>query len=216
MVRPIAARSSAATGGRGAVPWAETIRVRSNLSSASLCRAVSTDRATTCTPPARLAVGATSSVTATVRPGRPRRSSRRPRQAAACASRARRRPRAADLARADRVVDRLGARGGPHRAGAHREVLPLLDRPARVLAGQARPNRVIGDDLHHRASGGPRPRPGTISTSARSAKADPRQLDAGEQSAAGLDPAVDVPAASRRVSGRRSDNRPDGPPAPGR
>ncbi len=45
-MRPIAARSLAATGGNGAVPCAETIRERSNLSSASLCKAVSTDRAT--------------------------------------------------------------------------------------------------------------------------------------------------------------------------
>ena len=48
----------ASDGGSGAEPWADWIRPRSNLSSASLCIAVSTERATTCTPPARLAVGA--------------------------------------------------------------------------------------------------------------------------------------------------------------
>ena len=43
------------------------------------------------------------------------------------------------FAMADHVVDRLGPRRGPHRARAHGEVLPLLDGPAGVLAGQARP-----------------------------------------------------------------------------
>ena len=59
----MAARSSRATGGKGAEPWADRIRLRSNLSSASLCMAVSTERATTWMPPARLAVGAASRVT---------------------------------------------------------------------------------------------------------------------------------------------------------
>src|SRR3954454_4318405 len=63
LVRPMAATSLRATGGSGDDPTADWIRPRSKLSSASLWRAVSTDLATTWTPPARLAVGAASRVT---------------------------------------------------------------------------------------------------------------------------------------------------------
>ena len=210
LVRPIAARSSAATGGSGAVPWAETIRERSNLSSASLCKAVSTERATICTPPARLAVGATSSVTADgLDPaGRGDLGDDRGRRRLARLEHADDHARDR-LAIADHVVDRLGAGRGPHRARAHREELPLLDRPAGVLAGQARPDRVVGDDLDHRHRAAV-DLAGHDRDLGQVAQADPRQLDAGEQAAPGLDPAVDVPAASfDRVDG-------DPPDHPGR
>ena len=61
-VRPIAARSSFAGGGSGAEPQPLTTRWRSNFNSCSLWSAVSTLRATTCSVPAMLRVGATSSV----------------------------------------------------------------------------------------------------------------------------------------------------------
>ena len=53
-----------ATGGSGAVPIALTTFRTSKPSVSILCRPVSIDRATICTPPARLAVGATANVSA--------------------------------------------------------------------------------------------------------------------------------------------------------
>jgi hypothetical protein len=66
LVRPIARRSFFAGGGSGAVPDALTTRRTSNPSVSILWSPVSTARATTCTPPARLAVGATAKVSPAV------------------------------------------------------------------------------------------------------------------------------------------------------
>ena len=188
----MAARSSRATGGSGAEPWADWIRPRSNLSSASLCMAVSTERATTCTPPARLAVGAASRVT--------NEGSTLHSAATAATTAGGRRlaglehadDRVFRLAEPDRVVDRLSPPDRAHRTGAHGEVLPLADCPAGVLAGQAGLHRMIGHDLNHRH----RP-PRDVSRYDRHqgevTQADQGQLDAQQQPPRRVDPAVDVP-----------------------
>ena len=62
LVRPIARRSFLATGGSGAVPTPLTIFVTSNPNVSILCSPVSRILAAICTPPATLAVGATTNV----------------------------------------------------------------------------------------------------------------------------------------------------------
>ena len=54
------------------------------------------------------------------------------------------------LSASDMVEQRLRAVHRPHRARAHREELPDLDPPARVLRRHARPHRLVREDLHAR------------------------------------------------------------------
>ncbi len=135
------------------MPQPLTTRVRSNPSSSNLCSAVSTLRATTCTVPARLAVGAKSSVSCDG-------CTRHWAAIWACSSSGggsrvskHSHGHRCRLAARNLVEQCLLAGGGPHGAGTHCKVFAGRDLPARILRGHARRDRLIGADRDR----GPRP-----------------------------------------------------------
>src|SRR6266480_4010694 len=126
LVRPMATTKSGWGGESGAAPMPSMMRSSGNFSSWALCSATSSTRATTCTLPARLWVGAY----------------RKVRRAGALQDE---RGRFRLVAIIEFGKQRLLARQCPGRPGAEREERVLAGAvrqfPARVLAGKARRDR---------------------------------------------------------------------------
>ena len=96
---------------------------------------------------------------------------------------------------ADSLEDRFLARGRPHRAGAHRKELSLLDRPPRILARKTGLDGMIRAHLHDwaRNSVNIARREGDRS---QVSHAHPGQIQAGRQAPQCFDPAVDESSSS--------------------
>ena len=192
--------SSPATGGSGQLPKPATTRRTSKSSSWSLCSAVSTTRAAICTPPATLAVGAISSVSA--EGGTPARSATKSATSAGGAlARLQAQHRGARvLVPVEVVVEVLGADQRAPRPAAHREVAVAVELPAGVLRGQAGERGVVGGD---REPG----QPAAVEDQRRVGdRSQPRHADLGEaaprlEAARGVRAAVDDP----RAVGQRGD-----------
>ena len=95
---------------------------------------------------------------------------------------------------ADLVEKRFLAVRRPHRSGAHREKLPLLDRPPRILAREAGRDGMIGADLYVRKIGVAE-LARHESDIAKTREADPCEIKTGRESSAGFDAAVENSAA---------------------
>ena len=197
----MARRSFLATGGIGAVPMPLTIRRTSKPSVSILWRPVSRMRAAIWTPPARLAVGATTKVSwRRLQPGllgHPR-----GHRLVGQLPPLEHQHAVRGLLLVPELLEQLALHPGvrPERARAHREELLDRDGPARVLGRHARDGGMVGPDRD------PRPRLGAdldrrVAHVAQPAHADLRQGEPRIVAAVRLDAGVDHPrAAGQRVA----------------